>query len=143
MAELNNRCGCCFAPKSGSGVCPRCGCDAQMRNAAHQLPIGTVLKEQYQIGKVLGQGGFGITYLGWDLYLDTPVAVKEYYPGGMVMREAAITLNVTDTSGDDGARFRNNRDRFMREAKMLARFSQVPEVVQVRNFFLSNNTYFK
>ena len=109
------RCSSCFAVKQDNGPCPKCGADESARNAAHQLQIGTVLKEQYRIGKVLGQGGFGITYLGWDLYLDIPVAIKEYYPSGTVMREATITMNVADITGDDGVRFRNNRDRFMRE----------------------------
>lgn len=140
MANEILRCSSCFAKKQGEGPCPKCGADEAAKNAAHQLQIGTVLKEQYCIGKVLGQGGFGITYLGWDLYLDIPVAIKEYYPNGTVMREASVTMNVTDVSGDEGVRFRNNRDRFMREAKMLARFSQVPEIVQVKNFFLANNT---
>ena len=126
--------------KAPGPVCEHCGFEETMCNAPHQLQIGTVLKEQYQIGKVLGQGGFGITYLGWDLYLDIPVAIKEYYPAGTVMREASVTMNVTDMTGDDGVRFRNNRERFLREAKMLARFSQVPEIVQIKNFFLANNT---
>ena len=134
------RCACCFGWKPAGGVCPRCGCDETTQNAPHQLPVGTVLKEQYQIGRVLGQGGFGITYHGWDLYLDIPVAIKEYYPNGMVMRETGVTMAVADISGDDGTRFQRNRERFMREAKMLARFSQVPEVVQIKNFFNANNT---
>ena len=134
------RCPGCMKQITAGTVCEYCGYDGQTENASHQLAIGTVLKEQYQIGRALGQGGFGITYLGWDLYLDIPVAIKEYYPSGTVMRENAVTMSVTDVSGDDGTRFRNNRDRFMREAKMLARFSQVPEIVQVRNFFLANNT---
>lgn len=126
--------------KPASENCPHCGGSAATQNAPHQLPIGTVLKEQYQIGRVLGQGGFGITYLGWDIYLDIPVAIKEYYPSGMVMRESSSTMSVFDVSGGDGERFRNNRERFMREAKLLARFSDVHEVVQVKNFFLTNNT---
>lgn len=134
------RCACCFGRKPAGEVCPRCGCDDTTQNAPHQLQIGTVLKEQYQIGRVLGQGGFGITYHGWDLYLDIPVAIKEYYPNGMVMREAPMTMAVSDISGGDGSRFERSRERFMREAKMLARFSQVPEIVQVRNFFKANNT---
>ena len=134
------RCYGCMSPLDSGPVCQRCGYDQRTSNAAHQLPAGTVLKEQYLIGKVLGQGGFGITYLGWDLYLDIPVAIKEYYPSGMVMRETTSTLSVTSYIGDDGSRFHNNRDRFMREAKMLARFAHVPEIVQVKNFFLANNT---
>ena len=134
------RCPACLKLNTAEGACPHCGYDGTTGNASHQLQIGTVLKEQYLVGRVLGQGGFGITYLGWDLYLDIPVAIKEYYPSGMVMREATATMNVSDISGDDGARFRNNRDRFLREAKMLARFSQMPDIVQIKNFFLTNNT---
>ena len=134
------RCFGCMSALDQGTVCPHCGYDQRTANAAHQLPAGTVLKEQYLIGKVLGQGGFGITYLGWDLYLDIPVAIKEYYPSGMVVRESATTLSVTSYAGDGGERFHNNRDRFMREAKMLARFAYVPEIVQIKNFFLANNT---
>ncbi len=134
-----NRCYGCMKQKKQS-VCEYCGWDEANQNASHQLPTGTVLKEQYLIGKVLGQGGFGITYLGWDLYLDIPVAIKEYYPNGAVMREASMTLDVSDCGGEVGVRFRNNKERFLREAKMLARFSQVPEIVQVKNFFQANNT---
>jgi len=121
-------------------VCEHCGFDETQSNASHQLPLGTILKEQYLIGRVLGQGGFGITYLGWDMYLDIPVAIKEYYPNGTVIRDTAVSMSVSNCSGDDGSRFQNNKERFLREAKTLARFSQLPEVVQVRNFFLSNNT---
>lgn len=136
----HKRCFGCMKPKTGGPVCEHCGYKEDSANAVHQLPTSTVLKEQYMVGKVLGQGGFGITYLGWDLYLDIPVAIKEYYPIGMVMRETSVSLEVVGCGGDDGARFRNNKERFLREAKMLARFSQVPEIVQVRNFFLANNT---
>lgn len=134
------RCYGCMNLKSNRSVCEFCGYDETMQNEIHQLPAGTVLKEQYLIGKVLGQGGFGITYLGWDLYLDIPVAIKEYFPGGTVMRETFVSLEVVSYSGDAGIRFHNNKKRFLREAKMLARFSQVSEIVQVRNFFLANNT---
>ncbi len=134
------RCYGCMKLKSPGDICEHCGYDQRQGNAPHQLPAGTVLKEQYLIGRVLGQGGFGITYLGWDLYLDIPVAVKEYYPTGTVMRETSITMDVASCGDEAGVRFRNNKERFLREAKMLARFSQVPEIVQVRNFFLANNT---
>ena len=134
------RCYGCMKLKSAGDVCEHCGYDQRQSNAPHQLPAGTVLKEQYLVGKVLGQGGFGITYLGWDLYLDIPVAVKEYYPTGTVMRETSMTMEVVSCGDEAGVRFRNNKERFLREAKMLARFSQVPEIVQVRNFFLANNT---
>lgn len=134
------RCYGCMKLKTSSPICEHCGYDERTRNESHRLPAGTVLKEQYLVGRVLGQGGFGITYLGWDIYLDIPVAIKEYYPSGVVMRDTTMTMDVVSCSGDEGVRFRNNKERFLREAKMLARFSQVPEIVQVKNFFLANNT---
>lgn len=134
------RCYGCMRLKDDQPVCPHCGYDERTQNDIHQLPTGTVLKEQYLIGRVLGQGGFGITYLAWDLYLDTPVAVKEYFPKEVVMRECSVSTNVSICTTDGETRFRNNKERFLREAKMLARFSQTPEIVQVRNFFLANNT---
>ena len=68
-------------------VCPHCGYPANAANEPHQLPAGSVLREQYLVGRVLGQGGFGITYMGYDQLLDVPVAIKEYYPNGFVTRE--------------------------------------------------------
>lgn len=133
------RCLRCMKRMTGT-ICEHCGFDGRNTNAPHQLPMGTILQEQYLIGRVLGQGGFGITYLGWDMFLDTPVAIKEYYPTGMVMRDASISLETQDCSGNSSERFHHNRERFLREAKVLARFSQVPEIVQIKNFFLSHNT---
>ena len=134
------RCYGCMKHKISSPICEHCGFDETAGNASHQLPLGTVLKEQYLIGKVLGQGGFGITYLGWDQYLDLPVAIKEYYPSGLVMRDCTLSTEVIGCGGDTAERFAGNKERFLREAKMLARFSQVPQIVQIRNFFLANNT---
>ena len=137
---MSVRCPGCMKLKENSPVCEHCGFDEGTANASHQLPAGTVLRDQYLVGKVLGQGGFGITYLGWDQYLDIPLAIKEYYPSGLVMRESSISLDVTSCESDEGTRFVSNKDRFLREAKMLARFSQLSEIVQVKNFFLDHNT---
>ncbi len=134
------RCYGCMKEIAEETICPHCGYDMSKKNEIHQLPAGIILKEQYMIGKVLGQGGFGITYLGWDLYLDIPVAIKEYFPSGTVMRENSVSMEVLNCMGDESSRFQNNKERFMREAKMLARFSDVSEIVQVKNFFLANNT---
>ena len=62
----NNRCPGCMEIKSGGAVCEHCGFDESRQNAPHQLQIGTVLQDKYLVGRALGQGGFGITYLGWN-----------------------------------------------------------------------------
>jgi len=125
--------------KQQSPVCEHCGYDERRQNDAHQLPVGTVLQGQYRIGRVLGQGGFGITYIGMDMFLDIPVAIKEYYPEGFVHREVSRKLDVTCRERDREL-FEKHRDRFLQEARILGRLSSEPEIVQVRNFFAANNT---
>jgi serine/threonine protein kinase len=106
----------------------------------HQLPAGTVLKEQYRIDGVIAQGGFGITYLGWDLYLDVAVAIKEYYPNGEVYRDCTHSTEVHTQSDELQKHFVSNKERFIREARILARFSDCREIVSIRNFFEENQT---
>ena len=81
------RCYGCMAPSAGAAFCPQCGYPAGKENEPHQLRPGTLLQEKYMIGKVLGQGGFGITYLGWDVEQEETIAVKEYYPSSLVTRD--------------------------------------------------------
>ena len=76
-------------------VCPRCGWPVGRDNAPHHLSVGTMLRGQYMIGRVLGQGGFGITYLGWDTVLAAPVAVKEFYPRELVRRAHNESATIT------------------------------------------------
>lgn len=103
------------------------------------LPIGTVLNGQYRIVQVLGQGGFGITYLGEDLNLELKVAIKEYYPEGMVTRDYE-TREVTVYAGDKREDFEYGAERFLEEAKILGRFQNNAHIVGVRNFFRENGT---
>lgn len=125
--------------KNNSPICEHCGYNENIPNYPHQLPMGTVLMGQYLVGKVLGQGGFGITYMGWDQNLDVPVAIKEYFPNGFVNRECTRSLSVT--CGDENrALFHHNRERFIREAKALARLRDVPGIVRIHNFFQENAT---
>ena len=87
------RCERCFAP-TVRAVCEHCGWPVQGHNEPHQLPVGTVLGGRYQIGKVLGQGGFGITYLGWDRQERREVAVKEFFPASIVFRRCSLSMDV-------------------------------------------------
>ena len=99
-----NRCISCMNPID-SPVCPYCGYPAHRQNETHQLPVGTMLRGRYQVGRVLGQGGFGITYIAWDTLMENVVAVKEFYPGSTVNRNAdhsaavAVTVSVQCTIG--------------------------------------------
>ncbi len=142
MLKPEETCMSCFAQLTKpKGVCPRCGCDnAAVSNEAHQLECGSILAGTYLIGKVLGQGGFGITYIGWDLNLDIKVAIKEYYPEGCVTRDAHTHISVLTYAGPKEVYFQKGKERFVNEAKALAKFPGDSGVVGVRTFFYENGT---
>ena len=123
-------------------VCPHCGRrrDDSEENL-HALQPYTILQGKYLVGEVMGEGGFGITYVGLDLNLETKLAIKEFYPNGLVTRESMVTSTVTNyTGGQSEAQYMKWRDSFVQEARNLARFSGLPGIVNVRDFFQENNT---
>ncbi|MBR5617699.1 MAG: protein kinase [Oscillospiraceae bacterium] len=134
-----NRCPGCMNIKSGM-VCEHCGFDERRQNAPHQLQIGTVLLGKYLVGRALGQGGFGITYLGWNRYLETKVAIKEYYPSVFVDRNTTQNTSVVCKTERMEEFFKENRMRFLREAQSLAKLQRVPQIVSIYDFFEVNNT---
>lgn len=121
-------------------VCPHCGYPTGQDHEPHQLPAGTMLRGQYLVGKVLGQGGFGITYIGWDSYLDIVVAIKEFYPAAAVNRDVTLSHSVHVNTRNAEHLYINSRERFLREAKILAKLRNIPEIVGIHNFFPENNT---
>ncbi|MBR4078884.1 MAG: protein kinase, partial [Christensenellaceae bacterium] len=121
--------------------CPECGFDNQTyRSMPHQLKPGTMLDGRYLIGRVLGEGGFGITYVGLDTLLELKVAVKEFYMTGVNSRNHMTSDAVQITNGGFTEDFTHNRRRFLDEAQVLARLSGEPGIVMVRDFFEANNT---
>ena len=86
----------CFQEKEPGSVCPHCGFREDEEQPYLALPLGTLLNGRYMLGKVLGVGGFGITYLGYDLTLEIKVAIKEYMPSAIATRNAD-RYNVTLT----------------------------------------------
>ncbi|MBR6772525.1 MAG: serine/threonine protein kinase [Clostridia bacterium] len=136
-----NICLGCMETLAGSGVCPKCGFELKKYTPeTHQLIPGTLLRERFIVGRVLGEGGFGITYVGWDTVLDLKVAIKEFYMSGYVNRNSTYSTEVVVNSGIYGETFVKNRDKFLGEAKVLARFYNEEGIVGVRDFFRENNT---
>jgi Leucine-rich repeat (LRR) protein len=122
-------------------VCQNCRRNqADYKNLAHQLKPGTKLAGKYVTGSVIGEGGFGITYVGRDLFLDISVAIKEYYPAGHVSRHTESTAEVALTYGSQEAQFEEGKQKFLSEARILARLDNAPGIVHVRDFFQENNT---
>ncbi len=123
------------------GVCPHCGFDnASCENAANQLDCGSILAGTYLVGCALGQGGFGITYIGLDLNLNLKVAIKEYYPEGYATRDGRTHTSVHPLPGERKTLFERGKEKFVSEAQILARFSEDPSIVGVRGYFQENGT---
>ena len=122
--------------------CPHCGYDpGRVPAQAHALRPGTILNGKYVVGTILGQGGFGITYIGWDLALESKVAIKEYYPSGQVVRDNATgsVLHWLSTPQSEAARGAG-REMFLKEARKMSRVGNIPQVVRVRDLFQENDT---
>ena len=107
-----------------------------MTDHLHALPIGHQLGE-YRIERVLGSGGFGITYYAWERHLDMPVAIKEYLPNEFALRTDATTVRPKSTSDADDYQW--GLERFLDEARTLARFRH-PHINEVHRFFEDNGT---
>ncbi|MEM1371023.1 MAG: protein kinase [Pseudomonadota bacterium] len=107
------------------------------RADGNKLPPGYKL-QNYRIRSVLGEGGFGITYLAEDEMLHQKVAIKEYFPTTLASRDAT-TARISTTSADAGKYFKWGLDRFISEARIMARIDH-PNIVRVFNFATSNGT---
>jgi len=109
-----------------------------MTQPTHQnaLPLDSMLME-YRLTSVLGAGGFGITYLARDTNLEKDVAIKEYMPGSVAVRRADGTITPTNAGHEHDYRW--GLERFIQEARTLAKFSH-PHIVRVNRFFEANGS---
>ena len=143
MAEPSTvECPGCFQQKASEVVvCPRCGHNPGVPHPQSMfLSVQTQLR-RYVIGEKLGQGGFGITYRGFDLKLRMQVAIKEYYPSELVSRSVdrkTVMLN----SPENDKLFQYGLKAFVNEAHTLANLAQLqhPNLVRVLNLFEMNGT---
>ena len=137
----DNLCYNCFTPQeSPEGPCPYCGFDLAENEKKFPVALraGTVLNDRYIVGRVLGQGGFGITYLAFDTQLEAKAAVKEYMPGELAARVGGTTVSaMAGTRTDD---FTYGAERFQEEARTLAKFIGHPNIAGVSSCFDENGT---
>ena len=122
-------------------ACPFCGYEATSQTDRYPLALapGRILAGRYILGRVLGQGGFGITYLAWDARDKVRVAIKEFFPDSLVMRQPDTT-RVALLTGDREENFRFGKEQFLAEAKTLAQFVDNPNIVSVYSYFEENGT---
>lgn len=141
---IDNRilCDFCFEPISDSGICTKCGLSHNTYKAKPGLlKPGTVLNGKYVIGRSLGRGGFGATYMSYSLAEKRVVAVKEYFPAGITYRgegEEKITL----VSEDSREIFENGARKLFDEACQLSKFGNNDNIVSVYEYFNANDTVY-
>lgn len=120
-------------------VCPHCGSVEikKPREPIHLAP-GTILANRYLLGQAVGSGGFGIVYSAWDMKLEAVVAVKEFFVSRLVTRaEGLKNVIVTKKSQEE---FEYRRERFLAEARNMAKFGSHRSIPNVFEFFEENNT---
>jgi len=133
-------CPYCLTAAVDGPFCSGCGNSPQSyKPEPHHFPAGQMLAGRYYVGRVLGEGGFGITYLGLDTKLKRRVAIKEYFPRTLVRRDASATRAVTCYTGS-AEYFERGRAHFLEEAQTLARLDDIGEIVHVLDFFPENNS---
>ena len=101
------------------------------------LPEGTILAGQYIIKKVLGQGGFGITYVATDHKSGNNVAVKEFFPDTLAYREKTSVITYPDERSDS---YEYGKTGFLEEAKTLAEFIGNDNIIKIHSYFEENGT---
>ena len=111
-----------------------------MEENLYCLRKGTRLIGRYTVEGVLGQGGFGITYLGMDELHKKKVAIKEFFPQGIVTRNIEYEDTVTVTLVGEKENYDKGKERFLKEAQTMAMFSKDKGIVKALDFFEINNT---
>ena len=130
----------CFQERDSlSGPCPYCGFDLAENEKKYPVALraGTVLNDRYIVGRVLGQGGFGITYLAWDTQLEAKVAIKEFMPNEIATRIGTTVSVAVESRSED---FTYGSERFQEEARTLAKFIGNPNIAAVTSYFDENDT---
>lgn len=121
--------------------CPLCGFDKHTyAPSPRSLRPFTKLNGKYLVGKVIGEGGFGITYIGFNMETDLPVAIKEYFPSELATRDTSQGNTITVFSGEAKNLYRDGLEKYLREARNLSMFNDLPGIVTVKDFFYENET---
>lgn len=136
----NELCMNCFSVKGPYEVCRYCGyVEGTPPEQPHYLRPGTVLKGHFIVGTAIGVGGFGITYKCYDATLCVIVAIKEFFPVGLVNRSPG-EMKVGLLSGEKEKQYKNQIKRFLMEAQSIAQFGKANDIVNVFDYFEENNT---
>ena len=130
----------CSSPVKG-GRCPVCGFDCSDELESVNLTAGTVLDDRYVIGRVIGSGGWGVTYLAYDTEQEKSVAIKEYYPKNVAVR-GADNVTLEPLTSMQAAEFRLGAEKLEQEAEILSGLGDEVDVIKVFNTFRQNGTIY-
>lgn len=132
--------GCMSIINNPADVCPYCGFHTSLyKPPAGSISLYEILNGRYLVGRAIGTGGFGITYIAWDFYQSKKVCVKEYFPKGIAARHNSLKVYAHSTEYAKKA-YITGLQIYIKEAENLSKFYMMPGIVSVRNFFTANNT---
>jgi len=132
---------CMKGTLDANGVCSACKkADADLETSRRHLTPRTILKGKYLVGKVIGEGGFGITYIGYDLDLEIRVAIKEFCPRDFAARDITDGLTILPFDRESAEFFQAEKEKFINEAKRMGKFRGEQGIVSVQDYFQENGT---
>ena len=140
--DIDKICINCMEDSLSDGVCPSCGYhEGTYQKKPHHLSPCIILNGRYLLGRVLGEGGFGITYLTYDLIKHERVAIKEFFVTGLLIRENTRTVLV-DESVANKAFYEECKAKFTQEAVILRKLKDRSGIVTIYDDFAENNTQY-
>ena len=140
MVDIDKLCpGCMQHLKDSNTTCPHCGYPEKHLTVKDSLPVFSILAGKYLLGAPLGKGGFGITYIAMHLPDEKIVAIKEYFPANLAVRD---TDNETVVPADDtkAVYYRTGMKSFSEEGRILYLLSDIEHIVHVTEQIQANNT---
>lgn len=140
MVDIDKLCpGCMQHLKDSNTTCPHCGYPEKHLTVKDSLPVFSILAGKYLLGAPLGKGGFGITYIAMHLPDEKIVAIKEFFPANLAVRD---TDNETVVPADDtkAVYYRTGMKSFSEEGRILYLLSDIEHVVHVAEQIQANNT---
>ncbi len=156
LVDPNRLCMGCMTELEHPGMpCPRCGFDVtKYQRPENSLPLYEIVNGKYLIGRVIGIGGFGITYIAWDFYQGKRVCIKEYFPREIAVRNRSgrsyseqISVSIycgTETYTQHKEKvqtvYMKGLQAYIKEAENLSRYYLMPGIVSIRDFFYGNKT---
>lgn len=138
MADFGNLCMNCMSDMNGQTVCPHCGNDGNVQQMAHALPLRTLLQHRYIVGAAKRENGEGVTYIGYDTALKTPVELREFFPQTFCERaEDAVSVRVL---GGSEVVFDECLSAFLRYSREVAHMRELSAIVSIYDIFEENHT---